>query len=59
MVIKLYRVNGKFCVKIGDELTKVQIWLQSSCYVVIDEIFQNTGNGEAIRQAKKAFGIDI
>jgi len=27
MVIKLYRVDGKFCAKISDELTKVRIWL--------------------------------
>lgn len=27
MVIKLYQVDGKFCAKISDELTKVRIWL--------------------------------
>jgi len=59
MVIKLYQVGGKFCAKISDELTKVRIWLRSSCYVVIDEIPQNTGNKEAIRQAKEVFGIDV
>jgi len=59
MVIKLYQVGGKFCAKISDELTKVRIWLRSSCYTVIDEIPQNTGNKEAIRQAKEVFGIDV
>jgi len=41
MVIKLYQVDGKFCAKISDELTK------------------NTGDKEAIKQAKEAFGIDV
>jgi nicotinate phosphoribosyltransferase len=41
MVIKLYQVDGKFCAKISDELTK------------------NTGDKEAIREAKKAFGITV
>lgn len=26
MVIKLYQVDGKFCAKISDELTKVSVW---------------------------------
>jgi len=58
MVIKLYQVDGKFCAKISDELTKVRIWLCSS-YVVIVETPQNTGNKEAIRQAKEVFGINV
>ena len=59
MVIKLHQVDGKFCAKISDELTKVWIWLRPSPYVVIVEIPQNTGDKEAIRQAKKVFGINI
>jgi len=59
MVIKLYQVDGKFCAKISDELTKVRIWLHPSSYLVIAEIPQNTGNKEAIRQAKKVFGINV
>ena len=30
MVIKLYRVDGKFCAKISDELTKVRIRLRAT-----------------------------
>ena len=59
MVIKLYQVGGNFCAKISDELTKVRIWLLPSSYAVIAEISQNTGNKEAVRQAKKVFGIDV
>lgn len=59
MVIKLYQVDGKFCAKISDELTKVRIWLCSSSYAVIVETPQNTGNKEAIRQAKEVFGINV
>ena len=59
MVIKLYQVDGRFCVKISDELTKVRVWLCSLCYAAINKVSQNTGDKEAIRQAKKAFGIDV
>jgi len=57
MVIKLYQVGGSFCAKISDELTKVGIWLHLSHCVAIDMILQNTGNEEAIKQAKKIFRI--
>lgn len=32
MVIKLHQVDGKFCAKISDELTKVRASLFSSCH---------------------------
>ena len=59
MVIKLYQVDGKFCAKISDELTKVWVLLRLSSCEVIDEISQNTGDMEAIRQAKEVFGINV
>ena len=59
MVIKLYQVDGKFCAKISDELTKVRIWVRFSCSAVINDVPQNTGNKEAIRQAKEVFGINV
>lgn len=59
MVIKLYQVGGKYCAKISDELTKVRIWPRPLYCVGIDKALQNTGNEEAIRQAKKVFGINV
>jgi len=59
MVIKLYQVDGKFCAKISDELTKVRVPLRSSDRVLINGTPQNTGDREAIRHAKKVFGINV
>jgi len=59
MVIKLYQVDGKFCAKISDELTKVSVPLRLSNFVGINGIPQNTGDREAIKQAKKVFGINV
>jgi len=58
MVIKLYQVDGKFCTKISDELTKVSV-PRLSFFLEINGIPQNTGDGEAVKQAKKVFGINV
>ena len=59
MVIKLHQVDGKFCAKISDELTKVSVPLRLLYIAEINGIPQNTGDREAIKQAKKVFGVNV
>jgi hypothetical protein len=63
MVIKLYSINDKHCVKISDELTKVRPF---PCPPFVPSILllnphastQNTGDPEAVKLVKRRFGLE-
>lgn len=56
IVIKLSSVDGLSCVKIGDDLTKVNPYLSRTS--VSQATFQNTGDKDVIDRIKQAFGLD-
>ena len=57
MVIKLAAVNGKPCVKISDELTKVYPH-RSPMYFILNTL-QNTGDPQAVKEVKEMYNLPM
>lgn len=56
MVIKLAKVDDKDCVKISDDLTKVQCTLTLSG-ALLNVFPQNTGDKTSVDFVKKLYGL--
>lgn len=57
MVIKLAAVNGKPCVKISDELTKVYPH-RLPMYFILNAL-QNTGDPQAVKEVKEMYNLPM